>query len=254
MSDATNGITLGWKFTYSMSEAIVCDKDIRDMEDVEFDTNVDHRLLKTITGFRIMVHVKDMSEARLEADRMALRLASLLVASSGTHSEHRREGYEEVKASGKRKVGKYLGFGYQGRDYPIVNVDPAVFRDILHSDLDFVERMLHIAKAWQASKVRDYHSVIKHLVLAYNEEPTGVWAKFKYLRHALSHTKDPLRQDTVNGLKQFGSNYFMLTGDGRFDFESASNLHYLEVQARRFLAYAHNCLQKELHHMVTSDD
>ena len=114
---------MGWKFTYSLSESIVCDKNIRDMEDVEFDTVVDYRLLKTITGFKIMAHVQERFEARKKADHMALRLTSLLVASSGTHSAHRLEGCDEIKTPGKRRTVKYVGFGYQVRDYPIVNID-----------------------------------------------------------------------------------------------------------------------------------
>ena len=249
MPDAANDIPLGWKFTYSLTEKIDCDQKLHNMEDVEFVTSVDYREINTITGFKIMTHVQERPGARLEADRMARRLVSLLVASSGTHSVHRLEGHEEVKVSGKRKVRKYSGFGYQLRDYPIVNVDLDAFRDILHSDTDLVERMRHIANAWQASKVRDHPSMIKHLVLACNEEPTGVLEKFKYLRNALSHTKDPLRQDTVNGLKQFGPRCFTLTDDGRFDFESSSNLHHLEVQAGMFLAHMHNCLKEELRQM-----
>ena len=249
MPDTANSATLRWKFTYSLSRAIDCDKDIHDMQDVKFVTNGGRNDQKMITGFNITVGVQERDDAEARADHMALRLVSLLVASSGTYSTHELSGCDEIKASGRVRVTKWRTLEYEIRGHPIVNMDPETFHDLLNSHTDLVERIHHIASARQASKIKDYSSVIKYLVLACNDKPLCGWAKFVYLRHALSHNDGPLRETTRRGLERFGSKYFELTRDGKFDFERASNLRNLKVQACEFLAYMHDCLNKELQEM-----
>ena len=214
------------------------------MEDVEFVTKVDNGQ-NMITGFKITAHLQERTDADLKASHMARRLVSLLVASSGTHSTHRLDEREEIM-SGKRKNVKLLTFRYQFHDCPIVNMDPEVFRDLLNSNTDLAERIRFIASALRAFEIKDHSSVIKYLVLACNDKPTSVWEKFVYLRHALSHTKGPLHPDTVKGLERFGPYDFTLTGDGRFDFKSTSNLRHLEYRAGEFLTHMYDSLKEEL--------
>ena len=176
MSDADSA-TPGWKFTYSLSNSIDCGKDIHDMEDVEFVTKVDNGQ-NMITGFKITVHLQKRDDADLKASHMARRLVSLLVASSGTHSTHSLDEREEIM-SGKRKYVKLLKFRYQFHDCPVVNMDPEVFRDLLNSNTDLAERIRFIASALRAFEIKDHSSVIKYLVLACNDKPTGDWEKIQ---------------------------------------------------------------------------
>ena len=238
--------TLGWKFTYALTDEIDCDDGIHDMQDVEFTTNVNEKQQKMITGFKITVHLPDQVDAERRATQTAFRLTWLLVASSGTYSEHRMEGCEELVISGRRRISKIIGLGYQIRNNAMANIDPRLFHDILIWDTEIAEKMQFIARACQASRGRDYASVIKHLVLAYNDEPPSELERFKYLRHALSHNDRPLNKNTVKGLKQFGIGYFTLTDEGKFDFASPSNLHHLEIEAGKLLTHMHNRLREEL--------
>ena len=246
MADTTESMTLGWKFTYALTDEIDCDDNINDMPDVEFVTNVNEKLQKMITGFKIMIQLPNQADAELQANQAAFRLTWLLVASSGTYSAHRMEGCKEMTLSTKRRVSRTIGSGYRIRENAKVNIDQRLFDDILNVNTEIAEKMQHISNACMASRARDYASVIKYLVLACNEEPTGDLAKFKSLRNALSHNKDPLKDGTVKGLKDFGRDYFTLTDDGKFDAMSANNLHNLEVQAGKFLTHMHNRLREEL--------
>ena len=69
--------------------------------------------------------------------------------------------------------------------------------------------------------------------------------KFRYLRHALSHNDGKLNESTRKGLELFGSGYFTLP-NGRFDFESTSNLRHLEYHAGEFLTHMYDSLKEEL--------
>ena len=246
MAKTTESITIGWKFTYALTDEIDCDDEIRDMQSVEFVTNVNEKQQKMITGFKIMIQLPNQTDAELRATQAAFRLTWLLVASSGTYSAHRMEGCEEMVLSTKRRVSQTIGSGYRIRNNAMANIDPRLFGDILNLNTEIAEKMQFIANACMASRARDYASVIKYLVLACNEEPAGDLTKFKSLRNTLSHNKDPLKDNTVKGLQDFGRGYFTLTDDGKFDVMSASNLHNLEVQAGKFLTHMHNRLREEL--------
>ena len=246
MANTTESMTLGWKFTYALTDEIDCNDNIRDMQGVEFVTNVNEKQQKMVTGFKIMIQLSNQTDAELRANQAAFRLTWLLVASSGTYSAHRMERREEMILSTKRRVSQTVGSGYRIRNNAMVNIDPRLFDDILNLNTEIAEKMQFIANACMASRARDYASVIKYLVLACNEEPAGDLAKFKSLRNALSHNKEPLNNSTVKGLNDFGRDYFTLTDDGKFDAMSASNLHHLEVQAGKFLTHMHNRLREEL--------
>ena len=253
--------TIGWEFTYRLSNKINCDKNIHDMKDVEFVTCSDHKRQKTITGFKIMTCELERFDAEMKADQMAAHLTSLLVASSGMHSMHSMNGWVEIKMSGKHMVGGALTVEFQIHNNAIVNIDLAKFHDILNGNSELTEKIHFIADAWQSSRARDPVSVIKHLILACKEGPELEWKKdqfitckdseyqvkkFKYLRNALSHNKDELKQSTKEALEKFYPAYFKLTDDGKFDFSSMSNLRNLEVQAMEFIRWMHADLKKEL--------
>ena len=246
MTTTPKHVTSGWKFTYELTNKIDCREDIHDMQDIEFVTDIGKKQQKTITGFKIMTCPQDQVDARLCADQIALRLTWLLVASSGTHSEHHMKGCEEIVASGVRRIKKDLRFGYQVRNYAMANIDSRLFDEVLNGNTELAEKMRIIAGAWRASKIGDYASVIIYLVQACNEEPLGVLEKFKYLRHALSHSTARLIDATVKGLEGFGKGYFTLTADGRFDSTSTMNLHHLKIQAGEFLTHMHSQLREEL--------
>jgi hypothetical protein len=58
--------------------------------------------------------------------------------------------------------------------------------------------------------------------------------KYKYLRHALSHG-DPIKTETKNNIdKYFGPTYFVFK-NGRFDYDSSTNIQNLSIQARDFM-------------------
>ena len=213
---------------------------------MEFVTDVDMGQ-NTMTGFNIMINVQELDSAKKHAYQMALRLTSLLVSISRTDSICHLDGYEEIKTTGKRKVVRYLDFGYRGSS-PI-NIDSALFSDTLNLDTDLAARMRCIASARQAFKRKDHPSVIRYLVMACNDKPMGVWEKFVYLRHALSHNDGPLHPATRNGLKQFGSGYFTRTCDKKFDYNSESNKRHLEAEAGKFLTHMYDCLKNELQEM-----
>ena len=258
---------IGWEFTYVLSDKIDCDKNIHDVEDVKFVTDDGQN---AITKFKIMVHIQDHVNARQKVDKMAVRLTSLLVALSGKHSMHNLKGWDEIKASDKRKTVSVLIGKLQRPNHAVKNIEPAKFRDILNGDGKLAEKMHYVASAWQASKAHDYASVIKHCHMACKEDPDTIYneyiamvckenpdtvckedpndqsEKFKCLRNALSHSNGPLKNGTIEGLKGFGDGYFTLTDAGRFDFSSTSNLRNLKIQADNLLNCMHTVLRKDL--------
>ena len=213
---------------------------------MEFVTDINENQQKTITGFKIMISIPDEVVAKHEAEETAIRLTCVLVASSGTDSTAHLTGSTEITSAPRHRISRNYRMGYQIRNNAIVNVDPKLFGDILTLKPEITQKMQHIADALKASKAKEYASVIKSLVLACNEEPTGDFAKFKALRNALSHNKAPLNDKTVAGLKDFGPDYFTLTADGIFDGMSASNRRKLKTQAHKFLTHVHQSLKDEL--------
>ena len=157
MTTTPKHVTLGWRFTYKLTNKIDCRED---MQDIEFLTDIGKKQQKTITGFKIMAYPQDQVDARLCADQIALCLTWLLVASSGTHSEHYMKGCEEIVASGIRRIIKDLKFGYQVRNYAMANIDYRLFNEVLNRNTELAEKTRLIASAWRASKIGDYASVI----------------------------------------------------------------------------------------------
>ena len=248
--------TIGWEFRYILSDKIDCNKDLHDVEGVKFVTNDEQN---AITEFKITVHIQDYAAARENSDQMAAQLTSLLVASSGTHSMHFFKGGNEIKTSGMRRVVSNYTFRYQIRNHAITNIEPSKFCDILNGNSELAEKIRYVANALQASKARDYASVIKHLHMACKEKPDTVYRKyrsktcketpdsackdgpndqsekFRGLRDALSHNDGQLQEHTRERLNGFGDGYFTLTAANKFDFSSASNLRNLQTQAYNLL-------------------
>ena len=238
--------TLGWVFTYGLSDEIDCSADICDRQDIEFLTDIREKQ-KTITGFKITVDVKDGADAEKYASQTALRLTWLLVATSGTYSTYRLTGSRELVASGMRTVTRNCTIAYQIRNNAILNMDNDAFQEIFARGTDLADKVQFIAKARQASKIGDTESVTKYLVLAYKEQLPTSLEKFRFLRNAISHNDGKLRQPTIDGLENgFGQGYFKLTTNDQFDFEDAQNLRRLATEARNFLKYVHVHLRNEL--------
>ena len=71
MTDNKPHDTLGWEFTYKLSDEVDCSSDISDRQDIEFITGL-RKKQKTITGIKITVNRKDGASAELLANQIAL--------------------------------------------------------------------------------------------------------------------------------------------------------------------------------------
>ena len=246
MTDNKPHDTLGWEFTYELSDEVNCSSDISDRQDIEFITGF-RKKQKTITGIKITVNKKDGASAELLANQIALRLTWLLAATSGTFSTYRPTGSREIVSSGRHQVTRTLSSAYQIRNNAVLNMDNNTFQEIFARGTDLADKVQFIAKARQASKIGDVESVIKYLFLAYKEQLPTSLEKFKFLRNAISHNDGKLRQPTIDGLENgFGQGYFKLTTNDQFDFEDAQNLRHLAIEADNFLKYVHIHLGNEL--------
>ena len=245
--------TLGWEFTYKLSDEIDCNTDIGDRQNIEFLTG-SRKKQKTITRFKIKVYKKDKSDAEQHANQIALRLTWLLVATSGTYSTYSLFSGREMVASGMCTIIKNLTIAYQKRNNAILNMDNGAFQEIFARGTDLADKVQFIAKARQAAKTGDSESVIKYLILAYKEQPPASLKKFTSLRNAISHNDEALRQHTISGLENgFGQSYFKLTASDQFDFEDAQNLRRLATESDNFLNDVYANLRNELISRSTSE-
>ena len=246
MTDNKPHDTLGWEFTYKLSDEVDCSSDISDRQDIEFITGL-RKKQKTITGIKITVNRKDGASAELLANQIALRLTWLLAATSGTFSTYRSPSSCEIVSSGRHQVTRTISIAYQIRNNAVLNMDDCAFQEIFARGTDLADKVQFMAKARQASKTGDWESVIKYLVLAYKEKLPTPLEKFTPLRNAISHNDGKLRPDTISGLENgFSHGYFKLTTGDQFDFEDAQNLRRLAAEAKNFLKDAHADLRNEL--------
>ena len=239
--------TLGWQFDYKLANKIDCDSNIKDRVNINFDTKTyGEKSQNVIIGFSITSQELNQEDAENIANSQAIKLTQLLTASSGTHSEFFATGYKEITKSGRRRIRTSIHSSYTIRNKAILSMNDNKFQNILNVNDKFTEKIHFISKARRAEKSKDFESIIKYLFQACNENPQGELKKFKFLRHAISHNKNELKNLTMDELKKgFGENYFQLSGN-KFDFESKQNIKNLKIQAKSFLKTMHSDLRQKL--------
>ena len=238
--------TSGWEFSYKLGSKIDYDESLPKQENVDFVTEI-YGKQRAITGFKVTSRKTIQHDAQNDAERKAKALMALLISSSGTYSTHTLCGFTEIKESGRRRVGPSIIFSHSIRNNGLSDIPDDKFQEILNKEnpsLD--EKLQFMSKARQAEKTNDYEPTIKYLFLACNENPPQDLKKFKFLRHAISHNKGSLHKDTIKGLQEFGANYFELTCDNKFDWDSQKNHDNLKIQAFKFLNIMDAQLRKEL--------
>ena len=232
-----------WGFDFSLNPHINCDDSLPQINRIELKVDTQKPQHK-ITGFSIIIDNTTKEGGTNEALLMARRLTDLLVSTSGTFSRYILSGNRKINPNGSATVSKFVTFGYSIVDNANLNIDPNRLNGILEgNDSEINEKMNLIYHATNSLNARDYISTIRFLDLACNEAPQGDLEKFHYLRHALSHNKDPLTQNTITKIKNgFGNDYFDFTPEDKFDFASSKTLKNLQTQAQEF----HNRIRNDL--------
>jgi len=119
------------------------------------------------------------------------------------------------------------------------------FKNIINGSTGgLTTKLYHLRAATRSEKAKNWSSVVKDLVLAWNENLPSDIKRYEFLRHAVSHGKGGLHQSTINGLHDFGKDYLKLTKDGRFDYQA--NNENLRSCAEFFLAYTRKNVRDEL--------
>ncbi len=240
--------TLGWKFNYKLTNKIDCNFEIQDRCNINFITEIYGKSSqRAIIGFNITSKNTIQEDAENNSNQKASRLIQLLVASSGTHSTFFMTGYEEITESGGGRIGSNCQSSYSIRHNAILSMGDELFQEILENNTELINKIYFISMARRAEKSNDFKSIINYLFQACNEEPQNDLKKFTALRNAISHNKKPLHKSTISGLAEgFGENYFQLTDDNKFDFESEQNIQNLKIQSSLFLKTMHEELRQKL--------
>ena len=225
-----------WNFSFLLNTHINCDDSLPQLSGIELE--VDSQLEQhKITGFNITINNTTEDDGTNEAMLKARRLTDLLVSTSGTSSRFTFAGTRKINPDGSGTASKTFTIGYSIVDNANLNINGSRLSEIIDGqDSELNEKMNFIYHATNALHARDYVSAIRFLDLACNEDPQGDLKKFHYLRHALSHNKDPLKPETITEIKTgFGNDYFVFTTDNKFDFTSSKNLKNLQTEAQNFL-------------------
>ena len=245
--------TIGWVVSYRLTEEIDCEDKNHDRENIKFLTTrykstKDKKGQLQITGFELTIHISNNDNAMTEADNKAHRLTNLLSASSGTYTKFFISGYSEIKKSGKHVVGWYLTARYSIRNKVMLNITDEKFTGIIEDKNNKLnEKLSYIRQARQAEHCSDYDSVIKFLVLATGSQDTGKYGKYVYLRHALSHSDEPLLPKTKKKLEElFGIDYFEFLSNDKYDNNSLVNQNKIKQHAKEFLKLVHEEIKIEL--------
>lgn len=235
-----------WNFSFSLNPHINCDDNITQPKEIELDVDSQQKQHK-ITGFNITINNTTKEDGINESLLKARRLTDLLVSTSGTSSRFTFAGTRKINPDGGGTVSKTFTIGYSIVDNANLNINQTRLNEIINGqDSELNEKMNFIYHATNALHTRDYVSAIRFLDLACIENPQGDLEKFHYLRHALSHTKDPLNSVTITNIRTgFGNDYFEFTIDNKFDFASSKNLKNLQTQAQNFLNRVRDDLKNE---------
>lgn len=225
-----------WSFDFSLNPHINCDDNLPQLSGIELEVDSQQEQHK-ITGFNIIINNTTEVDGTNEAMLKARRLTDLLVSTSGTSSCFTSSGTRKINPDGGGTVSRTFTIMYSIVDNANLNISVTRLNDIIDGqDSELNEKLNFIYHATNALHSRDYISAIRFLDLACNEDPQGDLKKFHYLRHALSHNKDPLKSETISEIKKgFGNDYFIFTTDNKFDFTSSKNLKNLQPEAQNFL-------------------
>jgi len=225
-----------WSFNFLLNPHINCDDNLPQLNKIELEIDSQQEQHK-ITGFNITINNTTEDDGANEAMLKARRLTDLLVSTSGTSSRFALSGARKINPDGGGTVSSTFTFMYSILDNANLNISVTRLNDIIDGqDSELNEKLNFIYHATNALHSRDYVSAIRFLDLACNEDPQGDLKKFHYLRHALSHNKDPLKPKTITKIKTgFGNDYFVFTIDNKFDFASSKNLRNLKTEAQNFL-------------------
>ena len=236
-----------WSFDFSLNPHINCDDNLPQINRIELKVDT-QKQQHEITGFSIIIDNTIKEDGTNESLLIARRLTDLLVSTSGTFSRYTLSGNMKINPNGGGTVSSFVTFSYAIVDNANLNIESNRLNEILEGrDSEINEKMNLIYHATNALHARDHISTIRFLDLACNEEPQGDLEKFHYLRHALSHTKDPLNPETITNIRTgFGNDYFEFTIDNKFDFASSKNLRNLQTQAQNFLNRVKDDLNNDL--------
>jgi len=236
-----------WRFHFSLSPKINCESTLPQSNQIEFDVDSQNTQY-SISGFSVLINNKTEEDAANEANLKAQRITDLLVSTSGTSSSLVFDETRKINPNGSSTVSKKISFRYSIVDNANLTMSDTRFNEIVDGqDLELIQKMNFVRHAADALSSRDSISTIRFLDLACNEEPLGNFSKFHFLRHALSHYKSPLKQDTLDGINNgFGNGYFDFTIDDKFDFSSSKNIKNLSTEAQNFLNGVRQELSNEL--------
>lgn len=235
-----------WNFSFLLNPHINCNDSLPQFNEIELDIDSQQKQHK-ITGFNITINNTTKEDGTNESLLKARRLTDLLVSTSGTSSRFTFAGTRKINPDGSGTVSRTFTIGYSIVDNANLNINETRLNEIIEGqDSELNEKMNFIYHATNALHTSDYVSAIRFLDLACNENPQGALEKFHYLRHALSHSKDPLTTVTISNIKTgFGNDYFEFTANNKFNFTSAKNLRNLKTEAQNFLNRVRDDLKNE---------
>ena len=226
---------IDWKIHFTLSEKVDCEENIPTIKDFELEISTGKEEQKSITGFHINVKNTTETIARETASKKAQIFTDILSVTSGTASSPRRDGQSKIHSSGRHTVSKMITFMYNIRNNADLNISQSRLNEILENrDTELSQKMRYVNRAIDAIANRNPASAIKELFLVCDEDPQGSLAKYKSLRNALSH--EPVYPNDIQNIQRdFGTNYFEFTLEGRFDYISNQNLENLTTEANSFL-------------------
>lgn len=224
-----------WKIHFTLSEKIDCVDTLPTIENFEIEIGTGKAEQKSITGFNINVENATETIAKETASKKAQIFTDLLSITSGTASMPRRDGTSRLNESGRHTVSRTFTFMYNIRNNADLDISQSRLNEILENrDTELSQKMRYVNRAIDAIANRNPASAIKELFLVCDEDPQGSLAKYKSLRNALSH--EPVYPNDIQNIQRdFGTNYFEFTLEGRFDYISNQNLENLTTEANSFL-------------------
>jgi len=255
---STNASSYPWEFSYTLSDKCTF-QDIHEPPGIQLTIENNEDGTKTVSGFRIRVNSPTQENANDTAERQAKKFVDILAVISTIPLGFTFTSVEMYRPDGKKRItsftAKYEKF-VSGKPLELSKGNIPKLINTLNlqgKDQQLVDGLASASAGLKAYRNGMYEVMIRDFYLVIEKEvddrkfPRGI--KYKYLRHALSHS-GRLRDSTKKGLlKHFKQGYFDFTTNCEFDHSSPKNRRNVMKEAMKLrkiaLAYMRRQLPKQ---------
>lgn len=222
-----------WIFEFGLTERCLYTS-VENSSSIKLKTEIDEdNNARYVTGFSIFIQDSSKEIAKSKAERQAKVLTDIISVKRERFVSYYTIGWSMIRPDKTRRVTRELILRNNILKELEINLKEDKIASSIKHDLPRNQQFHHVSLGLRALEFELYDIAIREFyqVIEADNNDLPDLAKYKPLRHALSHPGE-LQEDTRRDLQEkFGNDYFELTTRNQFDPASPKNRTHLKTEA-----------------------